>query len=260
MKLPRISLITPSYNQGRFIRQTIDSVLKQNYPGLEYWVQDGGSSDETLEVLRSYGSRVQWVSRCDRGQTDAINQGIKQTKGDIVGYLNADDLLLPNALWRVAMAFTQNPTAQWLTGDYRIINENQRLIEQPLVVYKQWQRQLGKTWPRWWPVILGFNNPLAQPSTFWRRLVHQRLGYLDESYHYVMDYDWWWRLLKLGSPLVLTEALSAFRVHAQSKGGQYFRRQFAEQEQCAAKHGVPDMIRRAQAWHNQLICAVYARR
>src|SRR3977135_236299 len=98
---PLVSIVTPSFNQGRFIRRTIESVLAQTYPNIEYVVVDGGSPDETLDVLKSYGDRVRWLSEADAGQTDAINKGLRLTNGEIVGYLNSDDVLFPEAIARV---------------------------------------------------------------------------------------------------------------------------------------------------------------
>ncbi len=99
--LPKISIITPSYNQGRFIKETIDSVLSQNYPNLEYWVMDGGSTDETVKVLKSYGKKINWVSKKDKGQTNAINEGLKKVTGDIIAYINSDDVYAPDVFRQV---------------------------------------------------------------------------------------------------------------------------------------------------------------
>src|SRR5262249_45945988 len=119
----RISLVTPSYNQAPFIRRTIDSVLAQRGDfELDYKVIDGRSTDGTLEILKSYGDRLAWISEPDRGQVDAINRGLRGVTGDIVGWLNSDDVLLPDALARVADAFARNPDAEWLHGRCVIID------------------------------------------------------------------------------------------------------------------------------------------
>src|SRR5687767_5938727 len=105
---PLVSIVTPSFNQGRFLRRTIESVMNQGYPHIEYLVFDGGSSDESIEVLRSYGERFFWRSQPDRGQTNAINQGLQRARGEIVAYLNSDDVLLPGAVAAVVSYFEKN--------------------------------------------------------------------------------------------------------------------------------------------------------
>src|SRR5215208_6362038 len=118
----KISIITPSLNQGDFSEQTILSVLSQDYPNLEYLVVDGGSSDATLGVLAKYSGKVIWLSEVDKGQTDAINKGLRRATGSIVGYLNADDLLLPDTLKKVEQAFSNHPQTGWVTGKCRIVD------------------------------------------------------------------------------------------------------------------------------------------
>src|SRR5438270_571819 len=115
--LPIVSMVTPSFNQGRFLRRTIDSVLSQDYPHVEYLVFDGGSTDESIDVLRSYGDRFLWTSERDRGQTDAINKGLRRAKGDILAYLNSDDVLLPGAIATVAEHFRKNPAWDVVYGN-----------------------------------------------------------------------------------------------------------------------------------------------
>lgn len=210
-ELPRISIITPSLNQGRFIRGTIESVLSQNYPNLEYLVMDGGSSDNTLDVLSSYSGRVKWVSENDKGQTHAINKGLRMATGDIVAYLNADDLLLPGSLLKVARVFMDNPDALWATGKCRIIDDNDREIRGWLTAYKNfWLR------PHSHSAFLVMDY-ISQPATFWRADALTRLGSLDESLHYVMDYDYFLRLYAESPPVFIPEYLAAFRLHVESK-------------------------------------------
>lgn len=209
--LPRISIITPSLNQGRFIRRTIESVLSQNYPNLEYLVMDGGSSDNTLDVLNSYSGRVKWVSENDQGQTHAINKGLRMATGDIVAYLNADDLLLPGSLLKVARVFMDNPEALWATGKCRIINDDDREIRGWLTMYKNFWLHI-----RSHSVFLVMDY-ISQPATFWRADALTRLGFLDESLHYVMDYDYLLRLYAESPPVFIPEYLAAFRLHVESK-------------------------------------------
>jgi glycosyltransferase involved in cell wall biosynthesis len=134
--LPKISIITPSLNQGHFIDETICSVLSQDYPNLEYLVMDGGSTDQTLEVLKRFSGRVTWVSEKDAGQTNAINKGLRLAGGNLLAYLNADDLLLPGTLSRVAQTAVENPRAMWFTGQCRIIDDRGNEIRKPVTTYK----------------------------------------------------------------------------------------------------------------------------
>ncbi|MFO0964057.1 MAG: glycosyltransferase family 2 protein [Gemmataceae bacterium] len=126
--VPLVSIVTPSFNQGRFIRRTIDSVLSQDYPRIEYVVIDGGSTDETIDVLRSYGSRLEWVSEKDRGQSHAINKGLSRTKGAIVAYLNSDDTLAPGAVATAARHFQEHPDWDLIYGEGEYIDEEDKAL------------------------------------------------------------------------------------------------------------------------------------
>ena len=208
---PKISIITPSLNQGQFIEKTIRSILSQDYPNVECIVMDGGSSDGTVQILDSYSDRLKWVSEKDKGQTDAINKGLRLASGDIVGYLNADDLLLPGALSKVARLFMEKPKAMWVTGQCRIIDEEDREIRRLITAYKNaWLRFHSRT-------SLLVTDYISQPSTFWRAGVFAELGYLDESLHYAMDYEYWLRLYSKYPLIFIPEYLAAFRIHTQSK-------------------------------------------
>lgn len=208
---PRISIVTPSFNQGGFIEETILSVLSQEYPDLEYLVMDGGSSDATLNVLQKYSGKVTWFSEPDQGQTDAINKGLRRATGSIVGYLNADDLLLPGALNKVAQTFTADPQTWWVSGKCQIVDEENNEIRTPITVYKN-------TLLRWHSfLLLLMTNYISQPATFWRRESLDAIGYLDESLRYVMDYEYWLRLYSKRPPVFIPEYLAAFKIHRNSK-------------------------------------------
>lgn len=211
MKHPRISIITPSLNQGEFIEETILSVLSQEYPCLEYLVMDGGSSDNTIRVLEKYSNKIKWVSETDNGQTNAINKGLQLTDGSIVGYLNADDLLLPGSLWKVAGVFTQHPDVMWTIGKCRIIDGKNNEIRKPITRYKNFLLKLGG-----FPLLV-MTNYISQPSTFWRRDVLDAVGFLDESLHFVMDYDYWLRLYFRYPPVFIPDYLASFKIHPASK-------------------------------------------
>jgi glycosyltransferase involved in cell wall biosynthesis len=208
---PKISLVTPSLNQGRFIEGTIQSILSQNYPNLEYLVMDGGSTDNTLDVLKRYSNQLKWVSEKDTGQTNAINKGLRMASGEILAYLNADDLLLPGTLLKVAQLFMEHPKVMWVTGQCRIIDEDNHEIRRLITAYKNLWLHISH------PSILLITDYISQPSTFWRANVMSELGYLDESLHYVMDYEYWLRLYSKYPPMFIPEYLAAFKIHRQSK-------------------------------------------
>lgn len=211
--LPLISIVTPSYNQAQFIRATIDSVLSQDYPNLEYFVIDGGSTDGTIEILKSYGNKIKWVSEKDDGQADAINKGLRMAKGEILAYLNSDDIYLPGALKRVGQYY-QTTKADWITGDCFVIDEHGHLSKNNWLIsgYKRFLMMLYS------PTTLRIaDSMLPQPSTFWSRKAYEKVGEFDTKYHYVMDYDYWLRLAKHYRPHDLKVALSGFRSQANSK-------------------------------------------
>ncbi|AQG81585.1 glycosyltransferase family 2 protein [Spirosoma montaniterrae] len=251
MDLPSISVITPSFNQGHFIRQTVESVLCQQYPKLDYTIIDGLSTDNTLSILETYKSQLRLIVEQDSGQTDAINKGLRSAQGEIVCWLNSDDYFLPGTLQAVGTYFAQHPSCLWLTGDCLIVDEEGTIIQQPIRYYKRLLRQLPV------PVYLGLTNAVCQPATFWRRSIHAQLGYLDESLRYTMDYDWWLRLKSIQPPVVLARPLTAFRIHKDSKGGSEFSRQFEEDYAVLTKYTSNTLTRTAHRLHNTLINSIY---
>lgn len=248
---PKISIITPSYNQGHFIKETIDSVLKQNYPDLEYIVMDGGSTDTTVSVLKSYGNKVSWVSKKDKGQTDAINQGIKKSSGEIVAYLNSDDVMLPNTLHTVAEYFIHNKSAMWLTGDYFIIDANGNKIQSFVANYKK----ILRTFPN--KHILSVANFIIQPSTFWRRSLMDNIGFFREDLHYVMDFEYWMRVIQKYPIHILPNHFSLFRIHGDSKGGALFEKQFIEEHTVVSEYVKNPFIKLLHKIHATLIVWIY---
>src|SRR5665648_525607 len=164
-KLPQITVITPSYNQGDFIDQTIQSVLSQNYPDLQYLVMDGGSTDQTVDILKQYDQQFFWVSERDRGQSDALNKGLRMATGEVVCFLNSDDLYEPGALFQVGKFFADHPEAAWLTGKCRVVDPMGVEIRRPITAYKNfWLRSKS------YRALLVLDY-ISQPATFWRREV-----------------------------------------------------------------------------------------
>jgi len=221
--LPKITIITPSFNQGRFIKQTIESVLSQNYPNLEYLIFDSCSTDNTIEILKSFGKKIQWVSEKDEGQTNAINKGLKQAKGDIVAFINSDDYYLPNTFYKIVEFFNKNPNKKWVTGDYLIVNSNGKKIQNYVRFYKKLYWIIPKS------IGLRITNYINQPSTFWRKKLTDELGFLDESLNYSMDYEYWLRFINKYPLSIINECFSAFRIHNESKSGIDYVKQLEEE-------------------------------
>ena len=204
---PTIAVVTPSFGQGRFIERTILSVLGQNYPRLEYFVQDGGSSDETVGILqRHHASLSGWASERDSGQSQAINRGFARTRGEIMAWLNSDDLLLPGTLRVVGDFFRRHPDVDVVYGDRLLIDEE--------------DREIGRwVMPGHDGAMLSWGDYIPQETMFWRRSVWDRAGArVDESLRFAMDWDLLLRFREAGARFAhLPRFLGAFRVHGSQK-------------------------------------------
>src|SRR3989344_882536 len=174
---PKISIITPSFNQGRYVERTISSVIEQGYPNLEYIIVDGGSTDETIGILKRYGSRLRWIS-----EKEALN--------------------------RVADFFRDNPSKMWLLGRCRIIDENDREVRRAITFYKNfWLNRYSYN-------TLLITNFISQPAVFLRRGLIEELGLFNVAHHRVMDYEYWLKAGRKYSPGIINEYLAKFRVHS----------------------------------------------
>lgn len=235
-----ICIVVPSYNQARYLPRTLDSILSQQGDfALDVLIIDGQSTDGTLEYLQSLDDpRVRWISEKDDGQSDAINKGLSQVTGDVVTWLNSDDIYCDGALARVAQAFTQNTDARWLVGQCVIIDEQDQPIRRSVTRYKN--RQLARYSRR----RLLRENFISQMSVFWRGEFGKQVGLLNTELYYTMDYDLWLRMSKVCDPLILPENLGCFRWYAASKSGKVNRRQFDEQYEVAWPHLVGDPVSR----------------
>jgi glycosyltransferase involved in cell wall biosynthesis len=201
----RISVITPSFNQGTFIERTIKSVLEQNTPPFEYLIMDGGSSDETLTILKKYESQITWDSQPDKGQSDAVNKGLTQAKGDIIGWLNSDDIYYPGTLQFVCEYFRQHPAVDIIYGNANFIDSDDKIIE-PYYT-ETWNFERFKEYPY-----------LCQPAVFFRRSIIEQHGLLNINLSYCMDYEYWIRLAKGGSSFIYVDNyLAGSRVHQATK-------------------------------------------
>ncbi len=206
-KYPMISIITPSFNQGNFLEETILSVLEQGYPNLEFMIIDGGSTDQSVEVIKKYESYLSfWVSEKDQGQTHAINKGFKRASGELINWLNSDDMLVQGALKKLARAVLKSPEADVYYGDYKAVDGSGNLLYQrkcapyhPDTLF--WGRQLS-----------------SQPAVFFRRYLLTHLGWLNENQQFCMDTEFWIRVARNGAVFSqVTEPLGITRVHGDAK-------------------------------------------
>ncbi len=200
----KVSIVTPSYNQGKYIRKTIESVLSQGIDDLEYIVMDGGSTDETVEILKEYGDRITWKSEKDKGQTDAVNKGIKASSGDIIGWLNSDDIYYPNAIKNVLDVFEKHPEINVVYGNANHIREDDSFIEEYYTEDFDYERLKDICF-------------ICQPSLFFRKSVVEKYGYLDDKLQYCMDYDYWLRLGKGEKFYRLNELIAGSRLYEDNK-------------------------------------------
>jgi glycosyltransferase involved in cell wall biosynthesis len=227
----RISIVTPSFNQREYLAQTLQSVLgQQGSFDLEHLVVDGQSTDGSVELLRSNNDpRLKWSSGKDSGQSDAINRGLRQVSGDVVGWLNSDDLYTPHSLAVVSQAFDDS-SVNWVVGRCQIIDSVGNIIRPGITRYKD------RLLDRYSYESLLRENCISQPAVFWRRTFGERVGLLDESLHHAMDYDLWLRMAKLDKPKILPQVTSQFRIHPASKSGRLNRERFNEDLAVAARH------------------------
>jgi glycosyltransferase involved in cell wall biosynthesis len=201
---PLVSIVTPSYNQGKFIEETIQSVLEQEYKNIEYIVIDGGSTDNTVDILKKYGSKIQWISERDRGQSDAVNKGIKLAKGEIIGWLNSDDTYLPGALTKVVNFFKKYNQIDMVYGEGYHINELGEIIER----YPTKPFDYNE---------LAENCFICQPTAFFKAEAFNKAGLLNEELHYCMDYELWMRMAGNCQIAYLPEYLATSRLYPENK-------------------------------------------
>lgn len=230
MKKPLVSIITPSFNQGQFIEDTIKSVLNQTYDNIEYIVIDGTSTDNTLSILEKYHSKLKFISEKDTGQSNAINKGFTMSKGEIIGWINADDVLLPDSVEMVVKEFQAKDNLSIVYGNCAYIDEFNETI-----------RSYGRDLHRFPNINLNYllhkKAAVSQPGSFYSTPLVKKVGYLDESLHYAMDYDLWIRLLRVGEIKFIDRVLANFRIHSTSKTVSHQKAFAPEIYRVARKYG-----------------------
>lgn len=201
---PLVSIVTPSYNQGEFIRDTIESVLMQSYPNIEYIVVDGGSTDSTVSILKSYGNRVKWISEKDEGQADAINKGIKMARGKIIGWINSDDTYMENAVEKAVTYFRLHPITDLVYGEGYYIDKKGNRTER-YRTEKYSRERLAQA------------CIICQPTAFFKKQIIEKVNYLDKRYQLSMDYELWMRIAKVGKISYIPEYLANSRMYDENK-------------------------------------------
>lgn len=231
---PKISIVTPSFNQGQFIEETIRSILLQGYPNLEYIIIDGGSTDDSLDIIKKYEKWLTyWISEPDTGQSNALNKGLSRVTGTISAWLNSDDVYCPNAFFIIGSHYSEFEDIDIIYGDGELIDENSVFLE---------SRQLK--------ALLDFNDlktyypcPFFQPSVFFKRNVFRETGRLDENLHYAMDLDFWIRAFPRFKSQYISSTLSKFRIHSSGKT-KYGLQHFLSEELLLISryHGSPNLF------------------
>jgi len=208
--LPIVSIVTPSYNQARFLEETILSVLNQDYPKIEYLVIDGGSTDGSLEIIRRYQDRLAyWVSEPDRGQSHAINKGFHRANGEILAWLNSDDVYCPGAVRAAVEFFESHPDVALMYGRADVIDSDGTMVSS--IPWEDFDAP---------GCITRHRYPIPQPAAFFRREAVQRVGELDERLNYCMDWDYWIRIALAGLKVSkIPQTLARYRMHGDSKTG-----------------------------------------
>lgn len=240
----RLTVVTPSLNQGRFLRECLASVraAADNAPGheVEHLVMDGGSRDDSLEILRAQDF-ARWVSEPDGGQSEAINKGLRQSTGDILAYLCADDLYEPRAITRVLDAFAADETIDVIYSDYFFLEGDSG-------------RKRRKSSAAFRAGNLHNHNPLGQPAVWWRRRVYDTFGGFDESLHYCMDHEYWLRLGPRARWHRIPEALAASRLHSDAKTSRQLTAMWTETARMLTRDGW-----RLRPWWNAVAMAAWGR-
>ncbi len=235
---PLVTIVTPSFNQAGFIEKTIKSVLEQDYPNIEYIVMDGGSNDGSAEIIQRYGDRLaHWESVKDKGQTDAINKGFARAHGEILAWLNSDDILYPHAVSEAVTYLSQHPDCGLVYGNCDFIDAEGKTIGR----FNAKQTDYRK-------LTQGYVH-IPQQAAFWRADLWQQVGPLDDTVYFAMDYDLWLRLAKVSvvTYLACEKPWAAFRLHADAKT-------IAEDDRCW-----PDMLRIHKRNGGSVFSVIYAK-
>ncbi|MFT6099557.1 MAG: glycosyltransferase involved in cell wall biosynthesis [Arenicella sp.] len=226
---PKISLVMPSFNQGAYLESAINSVLSQNYPNLEMLIYDGGSSDQSVDIIRRYATQVSyWQSQEDGGQAAALSAGFERATGELFCWLNSDDILLPGALDKVSGFFMTHPTVEFVYSDRRLIDADG-------------QDQGSHVWPRFLTSYhWALGQPMAQECCFWRSELYRRVGGVNPELYYIMDFDLFYRMWKVGRFKKISTYLGCIRFHDESKNSNAQDILAREMAEAKVKYGLKE--------------------
>lgn len=231
---PKISIVIPSYNKADYIEYTLQSIVDQKYPNLEVIIQDGGSTDGTLEKIKAFRCKcpeiIKLVSKKDNGQVDAINKGCRKATGEIIAYINADDVLKDGTLLLIAESFSNDPDCLWITGFGDIIDDSGKVVSSLVTKYKNLLLQ----WNNY--QILLIVNYITQPATFITRKAYEELGPFTGTTKYVMEYALWLKIGKVKMPKVIKRNLASFRLTTDNISSTSFKELLAFDYQIAKMH------------------------
>ena len=229
---PKISVITPSYNQAQFLEETIISVIGQQYLNLEYLIIDGGSNDGSVDIIKKYQDKITyWISEKDSGQADAINKGFQKATGEIICWLNSDDLLIPGSLLKVARYFDHSKEPQLLIGNAFTFKQNTGGGAASDIRFAHAQYDLRKY------------DYIIQPSTFWNKMVLEKVGRLNEELHFMLDWEWFIKIQQAGIKIhQVNDYFSLYRIHENHKSSSKSDRRIEEIFQVLKDHTSEDYV------------------
>ena len=219
---PKISIVTVNYNGDQFLEETIHSVLNQNYPNLEYIIIDGGSSDKSVEIIKKYASKLAyWISEKDEGQYHAVQKGFTKSTGDIMAWINSDDLYVPNAFFGVAQIFNEFPKVKWLMGIPREYNEQGVMMSRITLPWGRWSKH------RYYTYDFQF---IQQESSFWKRELWEKAGSkMNLEYKYAGDMELWTRFFRFEKLHTTSATFAGFRYNSQNQRSIAFRQAYLEE-------------------------------
>jgi glycosyltransferase involved in cell wall biosynthesis len=247
----KLSIITPSFNQVKFLEQTIKSVVSQSYKNIEYLIFDGGSTDGSVEIIKKYANKypkiIKWQSKKDKGQVDAINKGLKMATGDVIAYINSDDYYLPGAFTKVINFLKENPDKLWLVGNCQV---TEKKLSWTFKLKHLVPIERSKNW-------LYLSNWINQPAVFLKKDLVSRVGEFNQKYQYAFDYDYWLRCQKIPPLSRLKQNLAVFRVHGSSKSSSNYQNQFKEQYKIISQYTSNPFTKSLHFLINQFIVSSY---
>ncbi len=253
MENPRVSIVTPSFNQQEFLERTILSVLEQDYPNLEYIIMDGGSTDGSLQIIKKYESYLSyWQSQPDKGQVHAINAGFRRATGEIFAFLNSDDLLLPGAVPHMVELYKKYPDAAGFVGAGQSITKDGYIFHTRLP--QKIDRDNLADWSENW---------FYQPACFFTARLTRAVGYFDPSYELAFDFDFWMRITRFGELIPTSKTIAAATVHLDAKTQRLKKQIYEENQVIQLANGYDDLAKDTQQYidraSKQTLAGTYAK-